>query len=172
SDTCYVFDGAFPGWNIRVPIGVDCAKITVPSDSRLSGIIAHLPRTNTEVVNEGQLWKITARLPRPSLFALRGPSITAPHRRTSHQLPELRSRTPAPKATAAPSKSERAPCVPPPPTVSTTPPSRAGLFGYDRGHGERPGQSGDQRPWIPNHLRLLRHARGVGPWRRWLLLPA
>jgi len=37
------------------------------------------------------------------------------------------------------------PASPPPPKVSTTPPSRAGLFGYDQDHGERPGQSDDLR---------------------------
>ena len=34
----------------------------------------------------------------------------------------------------------RAPCVVPPPKVST-PPSRAGQFGYDRDHGEHAGRS-------------------------------
>ena len=41
---CYVVDGTFPSKLLFVPSGVNCAKITVPSDSGLSGISAHLPR--------------------------------------------------------------------------------------------------------------------------------
>ena len=76
-------------------------------------------------------------------FARCGPSTTTSHRRSSTQLPERRSRTPAPTSRAAPSVlvSMHAPCVVPPPKVST-PPSRAGQWGSDRAHGELPGQSG------------------------------
>ena len=45
SDICYVVDGfffpGFPGGRINVRDGVNCAKITVPSGSGLSGIEAH-----------------------------------------------------------------------------------------------------------------------------------
>ena len=44
SGTCYVVDGTFPSSTLTVPDGVDCANITVPSDSSLSGINAHFPR--------------------------------------------------------------------------------------------------------------------------------
>ena len=44
SGTCYVVDGTFPSSDITVPDGVNCAIITVPSDSGLLGITAHLPR--------------------------------------------------------------------------------------------------------------------------------
>ena len=40
SGTCYVVDGTFPSSILTVPDGVDCAKITVPSDSSLLGIVA------------------------------------------------------------------------------------------------------------------------------------
>ena len=41
SGTCYVVDGTFPSGVITVPDGVDCVKVTVPSDSSLNGIDAH-----------------------------------------------------------------------------------------------------------------------------------
>ena len=43
SDICYVVDGflGFPGGRINVRDGVNCAKITIPSSSGLSGIEAH-----------------------------------------------------------------------------------------------------------------------------------
>ena len=92
---CYVVDGTFQGIfdRILVPSRVDCAKITVPSGSSLGAIIAHpsasvlslnrAPRNaetrraqvdgdNTEIVNEGEVNAIQARLPRPLLFALCG----------------------------------------------------------------------------------------------------
>ena len=91
SDTCYVVEGTFPSPADALFVSslVKCAKITIPSGSRVSGIFAHLPRPpsaprretetrraqvngeNTEIVNEGLLGGINARLPRP-LLKLRG----------------------------------------------------------------------------------------------------
>ena len=47
SDVCYVVNGMFPSGVIKIPDGVDCAKITVPSGSGLFGIDAHLPRPSS-----------------------------------------------------------------------------------------------------------------------------
>ena len=140
SGTCYVVDGTFPSKYIFVPLGVDCAKITIPTGSTIDEIDAHLPRPsfcpakretwraqvlyseNVEVVIHGKVNHVSARLPRPLLFALRGPYNTT-SRRSRAMLPERRSRTPTPIPGAAWSISERAPCVPPSSKVST-PPSR------------------------------------------------
>ncbi|CAH0365327.1 unnamed protein product [Pelagomonas calceolata] len=62
SGTCYVFDGMFPSGGIGVPDGVNCVKITVPSDSGLTRR-AQVFGDNAEIVNAGKVISIFARLP-------------------------------------------------------------------------------------------------------------
>ena len=85
---------------------------------------ARRPGPRGVLINEGKVDDIVARLPRPLLCSLRA-LVTTSHRRA---LPYTgrRSRTPAPGLTATPSRSKRAPCVPPPPKVLDAS-SRAGL---------------------------------------------
>ena len=87
---CYEVKGTFPSGGIEFPEEVNCAKLTVPSDSRLNGIRAAsrvlflTPRPtndetlraqvrgdNVEIVNEGTVSDIDARLPRPLLLLAR-----------------------------------------------------------------------------------------------------
>ena len=84
-------DGTFPSKDILVPLGVNCAKITIPTGSTIDEIDADLPRPsfcpakretwraqvlyaeNVEIIIDGEVNSINARLPRPLLFALCGP---------------------------------------------------------------------------------------------------
>ncbi|CAH0365304.1 unnamed protein product [Pelagomonas calceolata] len=63
SDTCYVIEGTFPSPADALFVSslVKCAKITIPSGSRTRR--AQVNGENTEIVNEGLLGGINARLP-------------------------------------------------------------------------------------------------------------
>ena len=107
---CYVVKGTFPSSTLTVPDGVNCAKITVPSDSSLRGIIAHLPRPSympraPRNVETRRRSRATTR--RSSTTARSSSATRAP------QLTERRSRTLAPLPRAAMSLSKRVSCVPP-----------------------------------------------------------